>query len=255
MQNAGYERQGGAWVSPDGNEANWEIQIPSAIQDWVGAAQTVRQQLREFGFNVSFSSYDWSTWSNNLNTFEHGPNYDLSIHWYGLDNVFGHYKSQAAWWDNGSILDGDPNGTGGDRRSVDPDDEYTITNQPVQAEIPTEVGSLEAPSDPGNPADLSGNGIDAEEVNMAEIFNNLTQPFDNREALQEALRKCARYYNYYLPKYAFHQYTYGSWGDVRDIDWPPDGHESLKWQRSFNINDVIVQGGIVQASYDSDLDR
>ena len=255
MQNAGYERQGGAWVSPDGNEANWEIQIPSAIQDWVGAAQTVRQQLREFGFNVSFSSYDWSTWSNNLNTFEHGPNYDLSIHWYGLDNVFGHYKSQAAWWDNGSILDGDPNGTGGDRRSVDPDDEYTITNQPVVAEIPTEVGSIEAPSEPGNPPDLSGNGIDAEEVNMAEIFATLTQPFDNRDALQEQLRLCARYYNYYLPKYAFHQYVYGAWGDVQDFDWPPEDHDSLLWEREFDIKDTVTKGGIIQASYDDEMDR
>jgi len=255
MQNAGYERQGGAWVGPDGNEANWEIQIPSAIQDWVGAAQTVRQQLREFGFNVSFSSYDWSTWSNNLNTFEHGPNFDLSVHWYGQSSVFGHYKSQAAWWDNGSILDGDPNGTGSDRRSVDPDDDYTITNQPVVAEIPTEVGSIEAPSDPGNPPDLSGNGIDAEEVNMAEIFATLTQPFDNREALQEQLRKCARYYNYYLPKYAFHQYVFGAWGDVQDFDWPPEDHDSLLWEREFNIEDTMVQGGILQASYDDDMDR
>ncbi|MEF8851132.1 MAG: ABC transporter substrate-binding protein [Haloarculaceae archaeon] len=255
MQNAGYERQGGAWVSPDGNEANWEIQIPSAIQDWVGAAQTIRQQLREFGFNVSFSSYDWSTWSNNLNTFEHGPNYDLSIHWYGQDNVFGHYKSQAAWWDNGSIIDGDPNGTGGDRRSVDPDDDYTITNQPVTAELPTEVGSLEAPTEPGNPPDLSGNGIDAEEVNLAEIFGSLTEPFDNRDALQEALRTCARYYNYYLPKYAFHQYVYGAWGDVQDFDWPPAGHDSLKWEREFDIKDTITKGGIIQASYDDEMDR
>ena len=255
MQNAGYERQGNRWISPEGNEINWEIQMPSAIGGWADGIQTIVQQLREFGIGASFTSYDWSTWSNNLNTYEHGPNYEISMHWYGQGSVFQHYKSQAAWWDNGSIIDGDPNGTGGDRRSVDPDDEYTITNQPVVAEIPAEVGSIEAPSDPGNPPDLSGNGIDAEEVNLAEVFATLREPFDNREALLEQLRKCARYYNYYLPKYAFHQYAFGAWGNVRDFDWPPDNHESLLWQRSFANRDVITQGGIVQASYDDELDR
>jgi peptide/nickel transport system substrate-binding protein len=262
MQNGGYERQGGTWVGPAGNEPQVDIQIRGDIGDWVGAAQTIRDQMQSFGVPMTFSAPDNATWTNNLDTFQNEPNYDISIHWYNQASALGNYKSQAAWWDNGSIVGGDRNvapGGGGDRRSADPDDEYTIVNQPLQVELPTEVGSIEAPTGadaaPNNPADLSGNGIDAEEVNVIETMEALRAPAESQEAVQERFRTCARYYNYYIPKFAFHQYAFGEWGNVRDFDWPPADHETLDWARSFNISDTIVQGGIAQASYDEELDR
>ena len=261
MQNAGYERDGGAWTDAEGNTCQFDVQIVSAIGDWVGAGQTIRQQLREFGIPVTFSQYDWGTWSNNLDTFNGQPNFDVSVHWYGQTNPFGHYKSQAAWWDGGSILGGDPSGTGQDRRTVDPDDSHTILNQPVQAPLPTEVGSIAAPTGadaaPNNPPTaeaMEAAGIDYEMVNMAEVFGSLRLPAEEAGTVQERLRTCARYYNYYLPKFAFHQYTMGMWGNVRDLDWPPEGHESLLWNTGSGPTSATL-GGLVQASYDDELDR
>ena len=261
MQNGGYERQGGTWVGPNGNEPQIDIQIRGDIGDWVGAAQTIRDQMQAFGIPMTFSAPDNSTWTNNLSTYAQQPNFDISIHWYGRPNAFGHYKSQAAWWDNGSIVSGDGAAAVNtpERRSADPGDEYTELNQPLQVEIPSEVGSIEAPTGasaaPNNPPDLSGNGIDSVEIDLPAIFDTLRQPAESQEAAQERLNLCARYYNYYLPKFAFHQYAFGEWGNVRDFDWPPADHDSMRWQRSFNITDTITQGGILQASYDEELDR
>ena len=90
---------------------------------------------------------------------------------------------------------------------------------------------------------------------MAEVVENIRKPADSEEEIQELFRTCARYYNYYVPKFAFHQYTYGEWGNVRDFDYPEADDDALDWERSFNITDTLTLGGIVQASYDEEMDR
>ncbi|MCU4800041.1 hypothetical protein OB920_06620 [Halobacteria archaeon HArc-gm2] len=255
MKRAGYTKNGNIWVDPDGNDFKLDVLITSNIEDWIGAGQTIRQQLRNFGVDATFTQQDWGTWSNNLDTFNNEePNFDTSIHWYNQPTRFGYYKSQAAWWDNASLLGGDPNATGSDRRAVDPDDEFTIKGEVVQAHLPTKVGSIEAPDQAGQQPDLEG-VTDYEEVNMAEVVENIRKPADSEEELQERFRTCARYYNYYVPKFAFHQYTYGEWANVRDFDWPGEDDDALDWERSFNITDTVTLGGIAQASYDSEMDR
>jgi|AntDeeMinimDraft_5_1070356.scaffolds.fasta_scaffold00520_1 hypothetical protein len=255
MERAGYTKDGNIWVDPDGNDFQLDILITSNIEDWIGAGQTIRSHLRDFGVDATFTQQDWGTWSNNLDTFNNEePNFDTSIHWYNQPTRFGYYKSQAAWWDNASLLGGDPNGAGEDRRAVDPDDEFTIKGEVVQAHLPTEVGSLEAADQAGQKPDLEG-VTDYEEVNMAEVVENIRKPADSEEEIQELFRTCARYYNYYVPKFAFHQYTYGEWGNVRDFDYPEADDDALDWERSFNITDTLTLGGIVQASYDEEMDR
>jgi len=44
-------------------------------------------------------------------------------------------------------------------------------------------------------------------------------------------------------------------GNVRDFDYPEADDDALDWERSFNITDTLTLGGIVQASYDEEMDR
>ncbi|MFB6141468.1 MAG: ABC transporter substrate-binding protein, partial [Halosimplex sp.] len=75
MKKAGYSKQGGQWVDPQGNPASIDLVATSNIGAHVQAAQTIKANLANWGFGVNFTTQGWSTWSNNLDP-NGGLNYD-----------------------------------------------------------------------------------------------------------------------------------------------------------------------------------
>ncbi|WP_049930292.1 ABC transporter substrate-binding protein [Halosimplex carlsbadense] len=242
LRRGGYSKQGDQWVDPNGNPAAIDVIFPSAIADYAGAAQTIRANLAEIGFGINFSSQGWSTWSNNLRA-DNGLNYDSSIFWHGYGEPFGYYNSSAGWV-SGSLVMGK---AGAPAQRVDPDTEVDAQGKPLQVEIPSEVGAIEAPDEAGIDPDLS----DGEEINLAGIVREIREPGKSEAEIQELYRKCARYYNYYLPHFVFHQYNWGAWGNVRDFEWPDPGHRGFDFERGFGISTAMILGGLVEASYDT----
>lgn len=244
LRKGGYSKQGGQWVDPQGNPASIDLIYPSAIGDYAGAAQTIKANLSKFGFGVNFSSQGWSSWSNNLKA-KNGLNYDSSIFWHGYGNPFGYYNSVPGWW-SGTLVMGKAESP---TQPVDRDTEMDSQGKPLQVEIPSEVGSIEAPEEAGPDPDLS----DGEEINLASIIKEIREPGKSEAEVQELYRKCARYYNFYLPHFVFHQYTWGAWGNVRDFEWPEKAHRGLDYEAGFGLSSAIIKGGLTEASYDTEF--
>lgn len=243
MRRAGYSKQGNQWVDRSGNPASTDLVATSAIQDHVGAAQTIRANLANFGFDVNFTTQGWSSWTNNL-TAENGLNYDFSLFWHGYPNPFGYYNSTPGWW-SGTLVMGKADAP---TQPVDADTEMDSQGKPLQVDLPTEVGSIEAPDEAGKRPELS----DGRTINLAEVVQQIREPGQSEQQVQDFYRTCAQYYNYYLPHFVFHQYNWGAWGNVRDFDWPDPAHEGLDWERGFGISAALVLGGLVEASYDTE---
>ena len=244
LRRGGYSKQGGQWVDTEGNPAEIDLIYPSSIGDYAGAAQTIKANLSNMGFGVNFTSQGWSTWSNNLKA-SNGLNYDSSIFWHGYGQPFGYYNTVPGWW-SGTIAMGKSEAP---TQKVDPDTEMDAQGKPLQVQIPSAVGSIEAPDEAGIAPDLS----DGEAINLASIVHEIREPGKSEAEVQELYRKCARYYNYYLPHFVFHQYNWGAWGNVRDFEWPDPGHRGLDFERGFGISTAMTLGGLTEASYDTEF--
>ncbi|WP_459194078.1 ABC transporter substrate-binding protein [Halosimplex sp. J119] len=246
MQRAGYSRQGGEWVSPDGNSASIDITATSNIQAHVKAGQTIKANLAKWGFGVNLSSLQNSTWQSNIDP-NGGLNYDATIFWHGDPYIFQYYRDRGAWWDE-TLVAGSP--TAEDPAEADPDDEFDTQGKPNVQQIPDEPGTIEAPDEAGKAPDLDN----ATEVNLVELVTDIRRPGNSEEEIQELYRTCAKYYNFYVPHFPFHQYLTGAYGNVRDFDWPDANARAFDYERSFGIEDVLVLGGIAQASTDTDFE-
>ncbi|MFC7195880.1 ABC transporter substrate-binding protein [Halosimplex aquaticum] len=244
LKRGGYSKQGGQWVGPDGNPASIDVTFSAGISDYAGAAQTIKANLSKFGFGVNLSSQNGSTWQSNL-TAKDGLNYQSTIFWHGYGNPFGYYNSTPGWW-SGTLLMGK---AGSPTERVEPSTKKDSQGKPLQVQIPSEVGSIEAPDEAGIKPSLS-NG---EEINLAQIIYDIRDPETSEEQLQELYRKCARYYNYYLPHFVFHQYNWGAWGNVRDFEWPDPANRGLDYERGFGISAALILGGLTEASYNTDF--
>ena len=53
LNEAGFTKEGGQWITPDGNPYSVEVPAPSCCSDYVQGTQMVAQQLKEFGFNAN----------------------------------------------------------------------------------------------------------------------------------------------------------------------------------------------------------
>ena len=245
MNRAGYSKQGGQWVDPNGNPASIDLTSRSGSPANVQGAQTIRANLANWGFGVNFTTQGWSTWSNTLDP-NNGLNYDSTMMWHGDPYIFQYYHDRGAWWDE-ALVAGSPTGS---PFEADPEDEFDTQGKPIVQQVPNEPGAFEAPDQAGKSPDLD----DATEVNLVETVNAIRQPGNSEEELQELYRTCAKYYNFYVPHFVFHQYLMGSFGDVRDFDWPDPSARAFDYERSFGIEDVLVLGGIAQASTDTDFE-
>ncbi|MFC7142676.1 hypothetical protein ACFQMA_22935 [Halosimplex aquaticum] len=247
MQNAGYSKQGGQWVDPNGNTASIDLIAPSNDSSYIQAAQSIKANLSKWGFGVNFSSQGFSTWSNNLNPEGSGLNFDTSIFWSDTATVFGKYNDRGAWWGE-ALLGGSP--SAGSVFRLTEDDERDTQNKPITVELPKEVGSIDAPNEAGADPDLK-NG---REVDMLEVVNGIRKPGKSEEEINRLYRTCAQYYNFYLPDFVFAQSISGAWGNVRDFDWPGPDEQALDYARNVSIPVGTVMTGLTQASTDTEFE-
>lgn len=53
LEEAGFTKEDGQWIAPDGDPYAVEVSVPSCCSDYVQGTQMVAQQLKEFGFNAN----------------------------------------------------------------------------------------------------------------------------------------------------------------------------------------------------------
>ena len=246
MERAGYTREDDTWTSPDGEEVQLPMEVNTDITDYVGASDTVQSYLEEFGFVIDYQGMDQMSQVGRMEPGE-DASYGMMIFWAGDDEPWKVYYTDGSEW-GVPLVNGDPEA--GNPYEVDRE-EYSETDnhgRPLDAVLPSEVGSIEAPDEAGRVPDLE----DGVEVSLPELIHSLRDPDISDGEYQEALELCARYVNYYVPAFMFHGYPWGMWGNVRDFAFPEEGHEANRVWNDFSGEDYAVLSGVVQDNSDGE---
>jgi len=245
MRKGGYTKEGDVWTDWTGDSVELTFIGNAGIPSWTGGEQTVQSNLQEFGFAI-----DYSTLEGNAFNSAHDPenlNYDMSFMWLlSPVQVWNAYTSDAAWWGD-PLIGANPNTM--DAFGLGDEAETDAQGKPLQVQIPSETGSIEAPDRAGKAPDLP----DGEEIDLLNLITSFTSSEITEERFMENARKCARYYNYYVPDFIFHQYAHGLWGNVRDFKFPPRGHPANRTWTKYS-NNYQAQTGIPQVKYNQEYE-
>lgn len=216
MQRAGYSKQNGSWVDPDGEEMDITF---LAHTNKATVAQAIGAPLDEFGFNVETQAQGNPTYNNRV---RNEKDYDMALwspygDWGGVPHPWYFYRvdkhinlalaggaSGATQWRQATSLDELEEGT-----------DYIMQNgqaisrsneHPILPRVPEEMGAEQ----------ISGDG---KQINLLENDNFLVQG----KEVQQRAREGAQYYNFDLPNFMIWEETYGMWGDVENFNMPgPD---------------------------------
>lgn len=244
MRKAGYEKQGNSWVGPDGDSPDLSLLFNTSILDYIGGSQTIMANLEKFGIGVSLDGNAWSSYSSALKPSDY--NYDMAMIWAGSANVLNAYWTNGHWF-NSPLLSGDPDDEPYYRVHVD--DKVDGLGRPIQVPLPTEVGNITAPNTVGKKPENLEN---AEQINIAKVIRRMREPGLSEKEIRDIAQIPARYYNYYLPSFFFHQYYLGAFGNVRDFNFPPEDHKSWKFAKGASTPAYTTMSGLSQVKYDTD---
>jgi len=246
MRKAGYEKQGGSWVGPDGDRVDWDLSFNSAEPAWIGGVQTVMANLEDFGLGVTLDGNAWSTYTQRLSPPDY--EYDIALQWANYSTITGAYNDQGAWWSN-PLLAGSPDTS--PYLQLQDDDEVDGLGRPVQeVPLPTGIGSIEAPDGSYKVPDSIPGG--SETYDMKDVVEGLREPGISIEQVRERAKVPAQYYNYYLPNFVFHSYYNGVWGNVRDFNFPPADHDVWGSTKEYGSRIYSTLLGMPQLKYDTD---
>jgi peptide/nickel transport system substrate-binding protein len=62
LENLGFEKDGGVWVSPEGERMEYELGAPAEFADWSAAAKNLADQLTKFGFKTTVRTVTFTQW-------------------------------------------------------------------------------------------------------------------------------------------------------------------------------------------------
>lgn len=244
MKKAGYTKQNGRWRSPDGSKVTIKLNSFGPTQEYVAASQTFKSNLEKLGIKVNIKSLSSTAFTKALKA--KNTDFEMMLTWTTSGRIWQAYWTHGYWWNMG-FVGGDPNDSppyevdyktaSGEHR-----DTHDTQGMPLQVEIPKKVGSIKAPNKAGKKPNLS-NG---EKIDLARLIYVFREPNVSDKEWKETARKCARFYNYYLPDFLFHQYKYGFWGNMRDFDFAPKDNRANFFEKEFGAADFQVLGGIIQ---------
>lgn len=263
MRMGGYTLENGVWTDEAGNAVDVNFVERASINGWVLFAQSLQSQWQNFGFEVGLNALEGSAHNNALKP--ENLNYDISQLW-SPNSAVPHqvYRTRGAWWIE-PLVGGDPNDpvvnevdaeTTGPQTTHDVKD---IQNVPLEVDIPNDPQNIELVNEADSYAE-DGDGFywpdlpdsQSETIDLANIVHDLRAADTTAEEYREMCRKCARFYNFYLNDFKFHQYTSGVYGNVRDFEFPPEGHALNRLWHEFGGDDFQVLAGSVQLKYDDD---
>jgi len=273
MEKAGYSKQGGNWVSPEGEPAEILLKAsPGYGQLYELSCQALQQQLNNFGIDANYQGLSTSA----VNTARDNMSYDALYWWNNMRNPWEAYTSSTGWW-NPKIVERDPdfpnshdgwsdtpNGlspdpedvTNAEGEVVDPADTHDLRGMPIEVDLPTQVGDMSAPTIAGKEPNLDG-VTDSRTVNLMELLIEFhTDPDIGAERVTELLETFAWFYNYYLPDFWSVQGAGGVIGNVRDFNFTERGHNSYAASvRTGGFSDQYQShSGLVRKKYNDEFE-
>lgn len=217
LRRAGYDRQGGDWVGPEGERLAVTLRAPR-WEEWGLFGQQARSALREAGFDVTLDSGGLTTFGTTVET----NSYEV-IGWWTEGDPFRAYD----------VFDESLVGLG--YGVTDPERALTDREKPVEPTIPSEPGTLE----------VTGDGVT---LNLVDLWDELRRPVST-ERTREIVRLFARWWNYDLPDLHLSTWTKRVWGNTRDFDWPDEG--AAVYRRATPQNRVdynLIRTGAIEST-------
>jgi peptide/nickel transport system substrate-binding protein len=62
MEDLGFQKDGGVWVSPEGERMEYELGAPAEFADWSAAAKNLADQLTKFGIKTTVRTVTFTQW-------------------------------------------------------------------------------------------------------------------------------------------------------------------------------------------------
>ncbi|NUB93640.1 ABC transporter substrate-binding protein [Haloterrigena sp. SYSU A121-1] len=190
MEDAGYSREDGEWISPDGNATDFTVITQSDVSQ-SQPTKVFTDHLNAFGLNAEMEAVGQDYYSR-VQEWE----FDIAWMWH----VALPYWHPMAYFSNDfyGLLAGD----------VTSDSDTGPTGVPFSLEIPEEVGATE----------VGGNGV---EINPAQLMVDL-EGASSEEETKELTRTLVQWVNFDLPAIIHLQENRGFAGDVENFDFPSE---------------------------------
>jgi len=100
LEEAGWTRDGDAWMTPAGEPAAFELMFPAEFADWSAAGQTLAQQLTDFGIAVEPRAVTFTQVGPDVNQ----GNFQLAIQaWGSSTNPHPHFGYVQAFFTNNTL--------------------------------------------------------------------------------------------------------------------------------------------------------
>lgn len=246
LERAGYEgsREDG-WTSPEGEPLELTITVDENVPEHLPACRTIRANLESAGIDATVEVVpeqpDFASATSGTE-----PTFQLAMLWDSASEPWEYYWAMGDWWASRLLGGSQDNLYWIPQSGYGEVDTYGV---PLDPEVPREVGSIDAPDRAGRSPDLA----DGETAALPPAIHGMRSPETDEETLQEYYRRCARFYNFYLPQFRFHDIAWGVWGNVRDFEFPPEGHPANRITKGeFSGHDYLVLAGLPQPSPDLD---
>ena len=202
LKEAGYSKQGGSWIDPDGEKVTIDI-INNNWPVFTDGAKALNSQLQGLGFDVNLQITEYGVWYDNA---VYGREHDMMFHYH--NNWINHPVSYYRPHYPGGLMLARPEkfrqdieGWLDDGRERSP-----LTGVPLTPTVPSEPGALE----------VSGSG---DQINLYATWDAIHKA-QSREETVKQLRKLAKFWNYSVPHFHVYQWREGWWGDIQDFDMP-----------------------------------
>ncbi|WP_408960254.1 ABC transporter substrate-binding protein [Natrinema sp. 74] len=188
MQQAGYSREDGSWVGPDGDTTNFTVITQSDVSQ-SQPTKVFTDHLSAFGLNAEMEAIGQDYYSQ-IQEWE----FDIAWMWH----VSLPYWHPVAYFSNDfyGLLAGD----------ITSNSDTGPTGVPFSLEIPEEVGATE----------VGNNGV---EINPAQLMVDLEGASSEAET-KELTRTLAQWVNFDLPVIVHLQENRGFGGDVENFNFP-----------------------------------
>ena len=217
LQAAGYTKDGGNWVGPDGDAVKGlqYLTPPWPIYETLG--KYLSPKLKEFGFGnkliVPSGSSFWKTWTEtwdfdmcNWFTYASHPAYAYGTSGARYLGKYDSAKKSSETQSKGCKVD----------RSVPElkQERSDKLNHPIRPEFPTKVGTM---------------GLDGETQTLYPFkWSNILSQTQDRAEVRDITGKFAWFHNWQVPHIGFYEETKTYWGKMDKFDFPKpdeaDGH-------------------------------
>lgn len=242
LERAGYEgSRSEGWTSPDGEPLELTITVHQGIAEHVRGAQTIRANLTSAGIDASLDVVpEQPDFANAVGGDD--PSFDLAIMWAVSGAPWNFYWAMGGWWEAPLLGGADDDWFWLPQAGYGETDTYGV---PLEPDIPLSTGSIAAPTRAGRRPSLSN----AEQIELPPMVHAFRDPETDTDTFEEYLHTCARFYNFYLPQFRFHDINWGAWGNRRDFEFPERGNQLNQLVKDeFSGHDFLVMAGLPQPS-------